>query len=229
MAEILLLIEAYQFWIYAGLGLAALVYLRSVWKWNLERRKAMFGLERARALAGLRRSIAMLVLVVAAMLATFIAATFVVPALPSSARPTALPTVSLLATGNPTADRGLAEGFSAATPIPVGSPNPAGCSNPEATLSGPESGETLEGVVGVQGTADIANFAFYRYEYRAAGGQAVWQAISAGTDPVVEGELGTWDTSLVPAGEYELRLVVTDTSGNAPQPCVVQVRVVPSE
>lgn len=229
MAEIVLLIEAYQFWIYAGLILAALVYLRSVWKWSLERRKAMFGLERERALTGLRRSIAMLVLVMAAILATFIAATFVVPALPASARPTPLPTVSLLATGNPTADPELAEGFAAATPIPVGSPNPAGCSNAEATLISPESEETLQGIVEIQGTADIANFAFYRYEYRAAGSQAVWQAISAGTDPVVEGALGTWDTSLVPAGDYELRLVVTDTSGNAPQPCVVQVRVVPSE
>jgi hypothetical protein len=228
MAEVVLLIEAYQFWIYAGLGLAALVYLRLLWNWAQELRKAMYGLERERARSGLRRTGAMLVLIVAGMLATFVAATFVSPALPGSARPTALPTVSLLATESPGAPDGSeASQFSAATELPVGTPDGAGCENPQATLTAPESGETVQGVIDVQGTANIENFAFYRYEYRAVGSQGVWQAVSAGTDPIVEGQLGTWDTSLVPSGEYEFRIVVTDTAGNAPQPCVIQVRVVP--
>ena len=229
MAELVVLIGAYQFWIYAGLTIVALVYLRLTWKWFLELRKAMFGLERQRALSGLRRSIAMLVLVLAGMLAVFIVSTFVGPALPASARPTALPTVSLLGTDEPAAGATAAEGFAQATSIPVGTPDPAGCENPEATLSNPENGERLQGVVEIQGTANIANFAFYKYEYRPVGSEGVWQAVSAGTETVSDDVLGTWDTSLVPAGEYELRLVVTDTSGNAPQPCVIQVRVVPSE
>lgn len=229
MAEIVVLIGAYQFWIYAGLAIVALVYLRLTWKWFLELRKAMFGLERQRALSGLRRSIAMLILVLTGMLAVFIVSTFVGPALPASSRPTALPTVSLLGTNESAGGATQAEGFAVATSIPVGSPDPAGCENPEATLSSPEGGDTLQGVVEIQGTANIANFAFYKYEYRPVGSEGVWQAVSAGTEPVSDDVLGTWDTGLVPAGEYGLRLVVTDTSGNAPQPCVVQVRIVPSE
>jgi hypothetical protein len=49
-----------------------------------------------------------------------------------------------------------------------------------------------------------------------------------GTAPIQQGDLGTWDTRLVVPGEYALRLVVTDTVGNAPQPCVILVRVLPS-
>ncbi len=229
MLEVVLLIETYQTWIYLGLGLAALAYLWLTWNWSRELREAMFGLERERALSGLRRSAAMLVIVLTGMLATFLAATFLGPALPASARPTALPTVSLLAT-EPPASGGTEEAeFAAATPLPVGTADAAGCDNPQATLSQPETEQTLQGVVEIRGTADIDNFAFYKYEYRPVGADDVWQAISAGTDPVTEGELGTWDTSLVPTGEYELRLVVTDTSGNAPQPCVIRVRVVPNE
>lgn len=229
MLEVVLLIEAYQTWIYLGLGLAALAYMWLTWSWSRELREAMFGLERERALSGLRRSAAMLILVLTAMLATFLAATFLGPALPASARPTALPTVSLLATEPPAADSTQEAEFTAATPLPVGTADGAGCDNQQATISEPGAEQTLQGVVEIRGTADIDSFAFYKYEYRPAGTEGVWQAISAGTGPVVEGELGTWDTSLVPAGEYELRLVVTDTSGNAPQPCVMRVRVVPTE
>jgi hypothetical protein len=86
--------------------------------------------------------------------------------------------------------------------------------------------------VSVQGTADIPNFAFYKYEYieLAAGlpaPGAVWRAISAGTEPKTDEELGAWDTTLVIPGDYAFRLVVTDTAGNAPLPCVQRVRVLP--
>jgi hypothetical protein len=89
-------------------------------------------------------------------------------------------------------------------------------------------------LVTVAGTANIQNFAFYKYEYIpvSAGvpvAGAVWRAISAGTDPKVDEELGIWDTSIVTPGDYAFRLVVTDTAGNAPLPCVLTVRVLPSE
>ncbi len=37
--------------------------------------------------------------------------------------------------------------------------------------------------------------------------------------------LGAWDTRLIEPGAYLFRLVVTDTSGNAPYPCVIEVEV----
>jgi hypothetical protein len=116
--------------------------------------------------------------------------------------------------------------------LPEAALDSSGCLNPSATLTFPTNGSDLAGVVTVEGTADIANFAFYKYEYiELAGGSpapgAVWRAISAWNTPVVDGELGPWDTTLVIPGEYAFRLVVTDTAGNAPLPCVQRVRVLP--
>ena len=81
------------------------------------------------------------------------------------------------------------------------------------------------GVVEITGTANIENFAFYKIEYLSTEPGSIWRAISAGTEPVLDDVLGTWDTSLVPTGDYRFRLVVTDTAGNAPLPCAVQIRV----
>ena len=227
MTEILIWIESHQTWMYLLLGLVGLFYLRLALRWFAEMRKAIFSLVRERALGGLRRAGAMLALVVAALIGIFLLANFVGPALPLPARPTALPTVSLLATGSPAqAEDGE---FVAASPLAVGTSDAAGCANTLATLRMPEAGETLSGVVDIEGTANIENFAFYKYEFRPASSDQVWQAVSAGTTPVVDDLLGTWDTSLVPAGEYAFRLVVTDTSGNAPLPCEIQVRIVPSD
>jgi hypothetical protein len=136
--------------------------------------------------------------------------------------------VSLLTTDSPPSLE--SEDFVAASALPLGTPNGSGCANPSATISSPQNGDTLTGAIEVQGTADIPNFAFYKFEFRAAGNtEEVWQAISAGTEPIEQDVLGSWDTSLVPAGDYDFRLVVTDTAGNAPLPCEIQVRVVPSE
>ncbi len=97
----------------------------------------------------------------------------------------------------------------------------------------PEDGSQLTGTVTIEGTATILNFAFYKYEYieLAAGSPApgaVWRAISAGTIPKDDDDLGLWDTTLVIPGDYAFRLVVTDTAGNAPMPCVRRIRVLPS-
>lgn len=227
MTELLVLVETYQVWIYVGLALVGLVYLRATWRWVLELRKALYGLERERAVSGLRRSIAMFSLVVVLAVAAFVAATFVSPSIPFASRPTEIPTVSLLASRSPEAE--LAGPDAPPTEIPIGTADAVGCSNPDATLTSPEPGETLSGVVDIEGTANIENFAFYLYEFRPANTNDAWQAISAGTTPIAEGLLGTWDTSLVPASDYTLRLVVTDTAGNAPLPCEIQVRIVPSE
>jgi hypothetical protein len=118
-----------------------------------------------------------------------------------------------------------AEALVTSTPLPVTEIDSAGCANPLATILTPATGESLTGAVEITGTADVADFAFYKYEYISLTPGAVWRAIGAGTLPTHDGLLGTWDTTLVLPGEYALRLVVTDTAGNAPQPCVILVRV----
>jgi hypothetical protein len=226
MAEALLFLEEYQGWIYLVLGLAALAYLRWTWRWYRSRRDTIFSLEREQATERLTRSATLLGLALALIAATFIATTVLGPSMPASERPTALPTVSLLATaafGQPGE-----EALVTSTPLPVTEVDSAGCANPLATILTPVTGESLTGAVEITGTADIPNFAFYKYEYISLTPGAVWRAIGAETGPTQDDLLGTWDTTLVLPGEYALRLVVTDTAGNAPQPCVILVRVLPA-
>lgn len=230
MDEALLLIQSYQTWIYIVLAAAFILYARSAVRWWRAFGVAEFGLERERARKGMARAGLMGVWVMLVAGLTFLAATVLSPAVPATSRPTPLPTVSLLATPSTPV---VASTGPAATALPEVALDASGCSNPSATLTLPTEGSDLSGTVDVQGTANIPNFAFYKYEYieLAAGlpaPGAVWRAISAGTTPVTAGDLGAWDTTLVIPGDYAFRLVVTDTAGNAPLPCVRRVRVLPA-
>lgn len=228
MTEVLLFIEEYQTWIYLALVVAILVYLRVAWRWYRSRRATIFSLEREHATAHLTRAATLLGLALVLLVGTFAATTFLGPAVPASERPTPLPTVSLLATATFVPAEGD-QAVTTATPLPTVVVDSAGCANSQATITSPQTGESLTGIIEITGTAEISNFAFYKYEYISRTAGAVWRAIQAGTTTVREGLLGTWDTRLVIPGEYALRLVVTDTAGNAPQPCVILVRVMPSD
>jgi hypothetical protein len=233
MEELLLFIEERQTWIYLLLVLAGVLYLRSIFYSYREIRRAIFNLERERATSKMVRSGAMLALVAAGLVATFVIATFASPALLSSTIQTALPTVSFLTT--PLSDVNDTQDYSATVSsldqMPMDS---SGCLNPDATITSPVDGESVSGVVQIFGVANIQYFAFYKIEYRSEVPDSVWQAVSAGTEPVCEvgcaetDVLGTWDSSLVIPGWYEFRLVVTDTEGNAPLPCAIRLRVLPS-
>jgi hypothetical protein len=231
MDEVLLFLQARQAWVYVLAAVLGLIYARIAWTRLRTVRTAQFGLERERALRGMTQALVMLGLVGASGLLTFVAATFLAPAVPASARPTPLPTVSLLSTPGSLPAEGT--DFVPSTPMPEAPLDGAGCQNPGATLTAPKDGDSLAGLVDVTGTASIPNFAFYKYEYipisaGAPAPGAVWRAISAGIAPVENGDLGPWDTSLVTPGDYAFRLVVTDTAGNAPLPCVVTVRILPA-
>lgn len=233
MEEVLLIIEDNQRWIFLLLGLLGLVYFGSVLRAYKSFREAIYGLERERSISRLRRSGGMLALAVTAIIVVFILTTFASPALPASLRPTAIPTISLLAT--PILGQGE-EGtiFSTATPINPDSIDGIGCANLNATIIFPESGERVQGEVHFRGTANIPGFAFYKLEYHDLKPSSTWLAISASNQPVCEQEecdntvrLGTWDTSLVRPGQYAIQLVVTDTLGNAPFPCQIRLQIVP--
>ncbi|TEU01241.1 MAG: hypothetical protein E3J30_00990 [Anaerolineales bacterium] len=232
MEEVLLFIEANQRWIFLLLGLLGLVYFGSVLRAYNTFRAAIYGLERERSLSKLRRSGGMLALAVTGIIVVFILTTFASPALPASLRPTAIPTVSLLAT--PILGQGE-EGtaFSTATPIDPESIDGTGCANLNAQIISPASGERVQGEVHFLGTANIPGFAFYKLEYHDLKPSSTWLAISANNKPVCEQgcdetvKLGTWDTSLVRPGQYAVQLVVTDTLGNAPFPCQIRLQIVP--
>jgi hypothetical protein len=232
MEEIILSIEALQSWIYIILGLAGLIYAILLLRAFHDLRSSVFGLERERATRRITRSGAMLILILAGFSATFVVTSFASPAIPASARPTVLPTVSLLAT-SPPAPGIVAAPFSTATPIQASAIDGAGCTNELATITSPETNSTVRGEIQFLGTANINNFAFYKLEYHDLGPESTWLAIWASNEPVCssgcqeEELLGTWDTTLVRPGQYAVQLVVTDTQGNAPLPCQILLQVVP--
>jgi hypothetical protein len=233
MEEIVLRIEELQSGIYLILGLAGLIYAVLVLRAYRDLRASVFSLERERATRRIARSGAMLVLIVAGLAVTFVIATFASPAIPASARPTALPTVSLLASPQPGPGNGD-QPFATATPIAASAIDGAGCDNQLAMISSPEMNSTVRGEIEFRGTANIPDFAFYKLEYHDLRPESTWLAIWASNTPVCESNcseegdlLGTWDTTLVRPGQYAVQLVVTNTQGNAPMPCQILLQVVP--
>ena len=229
--ESLVFIEENQSWIYILLTVAGLITLRiTILRFNAVQ-NTYFNLEREKARSSYIRSALVLVLVVVGLLTTFFVATFAGPAVPISARPTTMPTVSLLSTLDSTPDANA--GNLSATAIDGSIDESAGCQNLQATIYSPQNEETVSGRIDILGTAAIPGFTFYKIEIRSLSPNATWRTIWAGTDPVCDPEcaisefLGTWDTTLITAGEYDLQLVVVDLAGNAPLPCMIRVRVLP--
>jgi hypothetical protein len=233
MEESLVFVEENQVWIYVVLALAGLLYVRLAIARYGDYQRTFFGLERERARTRLIPAGTMLGLVVFGFVVVFISTTFAGPALPISSRPTEVPTVSLLRT--PDGSGILEDEIELATAISGEDSSVLSCSNSKATLRYPEDGDSISGRIEIQGVANIDGFAFYKLEIRSVALNDEWRAIAAGVNSICGPDcedqyvLGTWDTSLVTPGEYEFRLVVLDTVGNAPMPCTIKLRVLPIE
>ncbi|MDX1614596.1 MAG: hypothetical protein R3300_09820 [Candidatus Promineifilaceae bacterium] len=92
-------------------------------------------------------------------------------------------------------------------------PDP-GLAQVENGISAPESGAEIGGIVEVVGTAVDPNFLRYEVAFRPVGG-GDWIVFAQGDQPVSEGTLAVWDTTVgretapvFPDGRYELRLRV---------------------
>jgi hypothetical protein len=212
MTQVAHLIDQYQQQIFIGLGLLALIYAVLLVRANDRLARTPFGLERE--VASKRRNNALAVLTLLVLVAVIIALSnsVIIPAL-SARQATATPKQS------PTA-----------SPSPVGGSDivvdSSGCENPDATLTAPADGERIAAGFEVRGTANIANQAFYKYEISGAGTGGAWLSLGVGTDPVVDGVLGSFDASAREPGNYAFRLVVLNSAGNFPPPCVVTVTIV---
>lgn len=69
-------------------------------------------------------------------------------------------------------------------------------------------------IVDLRGSTQVADFDSYVVEYGAGAQPAAWTAITARiTAPVSDGVLARWDARALPDGDYTLRLVVTNGSG----------------
>jgi hypothetical protein len=163
-------------------------------------------------------------LVLALFLAEFYVAAFVAPSLPASDLLTT-PTLDLLATPQPTL--GIIDP-SQTTLTPQVQPlqnGMTGCVADKIMITSPKSGDTVNAVVDLIGTANIPNFGFYKYEIAPVGNTQNWTTIAADRQPKKDESLGKWNTLSLNNGDYFLRLVITDNVGNALEPCVIAVRV----
>jgi ligand-binding sensor domain-containing protein len=85
-------------------------------------------------------------------------------------------------------------------------------SPPVPIVISPVFGGAVRDSIAIQGTAADARFAEYVLDVRIAGSSS-WDVLKESGTPVTEGALGGWNTALVPDGDYELRLSVSDTLG----------------
>jgi tetratricopeptide (TPR) repeat protein len=93
-------------------------------------------------------------------------------------------------------------------------------------ISSPFANGHVNGQMVITGSAEGANFRYYKLEYHPVGGDQTWRLIgSLIFRPVDQGILGTWDTRGLPSGDYVLRVVVVDSTGNISRPYEVIVAI----
>ena len=84
---------------------------------------------------------------------------------------------------------------------------------PSAAITAPTNGATVSGKVDVTGTAAGAAFGYYKVEFKSASQWVLTDGVAQHSTAVENGKLVTWDTTTIPDGTYDLRLLVADTAG----------------
>ncbi len=238
MLEFLRPIVAFDTWIYIGLGLIALFFLRLMWLARKDRSRSIFTLERENTRSRMNRAFLGLMVVLALMLGVYYLSIVTPPMLPPPPN-TPTPTPMLELPPTPTPPPLLPTPTPTPTPLPpptvvveetptptpeVSQGAPSGCPNPGAMISQPGNGAQVSGMVQISGAAALENFDYYKFEFRVPG-DPNWSFIQRYDNPVQNGVLGSWNSDTVPPGEYEFRLVVVDSIGNYPEPCVIRIDV----
>ncbi len=202
-----------------GLGLG----LRRLFLARVEAREAIYGLEREIAHRHTTQAVTTLSIVGLLAVGEFIMLVFLRPNMPAIFQ-LATPTTNILfgqtAAIGPSAGVGTEANLTSATPVSADT----GCIPDQINIRLPKSGEEVRGLVILTGDANVPNFGFYKYEFAPVGTEN-WSTVEAKRDSVQNGELGTWDTTIIAQGDYLLRLVVSDNQGNQFPPCVIPLRI----
>jgi hypothetical protein len=210
--------------IFSLLALGLIFGLRRIARAHTEERGAVFGLEREIAQHHMSQAIATLAIASFLALAEFVLIVFLVPNFPALSQ-LATPTMNPLLTPTSTFPLEFMETLGVVTP---GGATPTieatGCIPGQIDITSPKPGDVLQGSIKLQGTANIPNFGFYKYEFAPIGSDN-WATIVANNKIVQDNNLGNWDTSAIAAGDYQLRLVVSDNLGNDLPACVIPVRI----
>lgn len=223
MIEIIIFFTKNSLLVYLILIIGLLVALRNFLSSIREQRDLVFGLEREITHRRVVQSSTGLIILGLILLAEFSLATFLTPVLPASSMITT-PTISLVTNSQGTIVPGQ-EATTSGIPVSTSTQMPAtGCIPGQIMISEPTTGQEIQGKITITGTVDIPNFGFYKYEFSPQGSET-WSTITAGNKAVIDGELGFWDTTEVTAGDYQLRLVVSDNNGMELPACIIQLRV----
>ena len=247
MGIIIQYVANYSSWIYAACGLVALYQMYRIWLVRSERRQAIFSLEREKAIKDTYNIFAIALILLMTMGTTYFVSTTLATAveplvnealapapplpfvptptntpLPTTPTPTVTlppPTVGVDVVEPPTE----APPTAAPTAPVVRAPS---CPDNRSVFLRPGSNEQVSGILNVIGTAAHEEFQYYKVEYapglNASGG---WVYIAGGNNPVVNNVLASFDTRALGNGEWTLRLIVVDGTGNYPPPCQVSISV----
>jgi hypothetical protein len=222
MAGLYRFLASYEALIYIVLAIGVLFSIRWLWNSWREWRQALYRLEREFSLRRMSQALTITLLLGVLLCAEFVAASFVIPGLPAEVF-LATPTLDLLTTPAGTLSPETMTQVAAAPPANPSS-DVQGCVPDQLMISSPEPAEQISGTVDIQGTVNIADFGFYKYEV-APQGSGTWVTISAGRTVKINESLGLWDTSALTPGDYLLRVVATDNEGESLPPCTIPVRV----
>jgi hypothetical protein len=223
MAAVLSFFIRWATLIFSLVTLGSLFGIRGLLKARKEMHGATYGLEREIAHRHTSQAVSALVLVGFLAFAEFVLVVFLVPNIPALSQ-LATPTMNPLLTPTSTFPPELVETLGAGTPASTPTAAATGCIPGQIDITSPKAGDQIQGVINLKGTATIPNFGFYKYEFAPLGSDN-WAAILASRKPVQGGDLGTWDTSAIATGDYQVRLVVTDNQGNELPACIIPIRI----
>lgn len=110
-------------------------------------------------------------------------------------------------------------------PIPTNNQLTAiGCTDPGALISNYKPGQIAKGVIKLQGTAQITNFAYYKIETR-PDRSTVYTIYNRYETAVLRGDLAEIDTTIFLPGLYWVQLTVVSRDNKIAAPCAIPLIV----
>jgi len=100
----------------------------------------------------------------------------------------------------------------------------------QVQITSPEIGSRVRGRVPVLGSASVPDFQFFKVEFGAGPNPSQWAVLGVlHYEPVINGQLEVWDTTVVPDGVYTLRVQGVKNDGNWEEFLVRGITVANSE
>jgi hypothetical protein len=221
MLEIIQFFTSYSILIYLILLIAGIFAVRMIFRGRKRESESVYGLERESSRRILTRGITALIFIVALAIVEFVVTIILAPDSPAISL-LYTKTINPLASPSMTLPAELLQTVSGSTPQSQATAFSQGCIPGQIMITDPKPGATIKGIVKINGSANIPNFGFYKYEFSLTDNND-WQTIQADREIKTDTELGQWDTSEVAPGNYDLRLVVVDNQGNSLPACVVPI------